>query len=226
MGGENPRMPAEDSDQDLQLQIARDRRLARRVLGGDERAIKAFCDEHLPKLYRFALARLPTEQDADDVVQVVLSNAARRMETYRGEAPLLGWLYQICRREISKHLEAAARHGTVVSIQQDAATERAVGSYSAPAADEPDSASGTEQFAAQVHAALDQLPANYARALEMKYVDGYSSKEIAQSMRLADAAVQSLLARARRAFRQLYDAAAFGLETQDGEQPKAPRRYR
>jgi RNA polymerase sigma-70 factor (ECF subfamily) len=219
-------MPAEQSDQDGQLQIARDKRLARRVLRGDQRAIKAFCDEYLPKLYRFALSRLPTEQDADDVVQVVLTNAARRMETYRGEAPLLGWLYQICRREVSKHLGAAARHGTLVSFQQDAATESAVAFATAPAADEPEVVSGTDQFAAQVHAALDQLPANYARALEMKYVDGYSSKEIAQRMKLADAAVQSLLARGRRAFRQLYDAADFGLETQDEGRTEVPRRYR
>ena len=44
----------------------------------------------------------------------------------------------------------------------------------------------------------------------MKYIDGFSSKEIAQRLGLADEATQSLLARARRAFRDLCDIEPVG----------------
>lgn len=172
-----------------------------------------FCTSYLPRIYRFALARLPSEQDAEDVVQVVLANAARRMETYRGDAPLLGWLYQITRREISKQLGAAARHADLVHLEQDAEAAEHVAQTPAPASDEPEVASGRAQFAGRIHALLDLLPDHYARALELKYVDGYSTREIARSLNMADVAVQSLLARARRAFRALCDQEQFGMDT-------------
>ena len=79
------------------LARSRDRTLARRMCDGDEAAIAEFCRDYLPRVYRFAAARVRVEADADDVVQNVMRNAARRIETYRGEATLLSWLLQICR---------------------------------------------------------------------------------------------------------------------------------
>jgi RNA polymerase sigma-70 factor (ECF subfamily) len=46
------------------------------------------------------------------------------------------------------------------------------------------------------------LPARYARALEWKYGDGFSVDEIARMLGLTTIAAQSLLARARVAFKQ------------------------
>ena len=48
---------------------------------------------------------------------------------------------------------------------------------------------------------LDHLPAKYADALEWKYVEGLSTKEIAARLELGSEAAESLLARARRAFK-------------------------
>ena len=208
---EQRKMPAASDNPTDELQIASDRRLARRICRGDQEAIQMFCNSYFPKVYRFALARLPTEQDAEDVVQVVLTNAARRMETYRGEAPLLGWLYQITRREVSKQLGAAARHADLLHVEEDASTAALVARIPAPESDEPDVASGRKQFARRIHALLDLLPDHYARALELKYVDGYSTREIARSLDMGDVAVQSLLARARHAFRELCDPREFSM---------------
>lgn len=177
--------------------------LAERMLRGDEAAMTEFCERHLPRLYRFALHRLPTPEDADDVVQIVLSNAARRIETYRGQSSLHTWLISICRREVAKHL-ARAGDQPLVSMFQGAAAEE-VANLPGPVADQPDRLTANGELTALVHEALDRLPERQARALELKYVDGYSSKEIARQLALSDEAVQSLLARARRAFRESCD---------------------
>ena len=95
----------ESSPKTAVMQIARDRRLAKRILAGDERALRDFVDQYFPRLYRYARHRLPSEADVEDVVQVAISQAARRLETYRGEATLLTWLIQICRHEISRRLQ-------------------------------------------------------------------------------------------------------------------------
>ncbi len=186
-----------------ELQIAQDRKLAKRMMRGDDSAIRAFCDQNLPKLYRFARNRLPAEQDVDDVVQVVITNAARRIETYRGEASLYTWLCQICRREMARHSASRARDAALVSFSEDSRLQQAVHDVPAPEAEEPEAIARRAELVAEVQHAMDQLPEHYAEALELKYIDGFSSKEIAGRFGLADEAVQSLLARARRAFREL-----------------------
>ena len=202
-----------------ELQIRRDRRLAKRMLRGDERAIAEFCSQYIPKLFRFACSRMPNEHEVDDVVQVVMANAARRIETYRGEATLLTWLCQICRREISKHLAARARHQNVVSLTEDEDAATAVENLPASSAEQPESATGRVEAIAEVQEVLDQLPEHYAQALELKYIDGLSSKEIAGRFAIADEAAQSLLARARRAFRERYESSIYnGVPDAPGDQ--------
>jgi RNA polymerase sigma-70 factor (ECF subfamily) len=49
---------------------------------------------------------------------------------------------------------------------------------------------------------LRRLPPNYARALEWKYGDDASVAEIGRMLGVSDDAAQSLLARARRSFRE------------------------
>lgn len=209
-----------------ELQIAQDRKLARRMVRGDERAIQAFCDQNLAKLYRFARARLPTEHDADDVVQVVLTNAARRIETYRGEAGLYTWLCQICRREVARHIASRARHEAFLAFSEDSEVSQAVLEVPASAAEEPEAMTRRAELIAEVQHALDRLPERYAEALELKYIDGYSSKEIAVRFGLADEAAQSLLARARRAFRDLCDIEPIGEDGADGSALRSERRTR
>lgn len=193
------------------LQIGRDQRLAARMLGGDARALREFCDTYLPKLYRYASARLPQPVDVEEVVQRVLGIAARRIETWRGEATLLTWLVRITRHEISRHLAQAARRRVFLSPSQDDAIGALVAAIEAPVGDEPEAAMRRGELVGLVQVALDSLPERYALALQMKYIDGLSTKDIAAQMQVADIAVQSLLARARRAFRTLCGDAVFAL---------------
>ena len=183
---------------------ARDRRLARRMCDGDDAAISAVCREYLPKVYRFALARVRVEADADDVVQIVMRNAARRIETYRGESTLLTWLLHICRHELSKRYARADRQPATLAFDDDDVLRAVVESIEASPTDEPERAAMREEMTTQLRCALEELPERYADALEMKYVDDMSSKEIAERLGIGDEATQSLLARARRALKEVF----------------------
>jgi RNA polymerase sigma-70 factor (ECF subfamily) len=162
-----------------------------------------FYDEYFPKLYRYAARRMKSPHDIDEVVQAALTAAARRIETYRGESTLLTWLIQICRHEVSKHYKFAMRTEEAIAFLDDDMLRAAVESLEAPALDEPESAAHRAELIGRVQMALDQLPARYSDALELKYLEGFSSKEIANHLGIGDDAVQSLLARARRAFREI-----------------------
>jgi hypothetical protein len=58
-----------------------------------------------------------------------------------------------------------------------------------------------------VQLVLDRLPNRYGDALEWKYIDGFSVAEIAERLALAPKAAESLLTRARTAFRDAFKAA-------------------
>lgn len=201
----------------IPLRLRQDQELARRVLKGDERALKAFIDEYAPRLFRYAQHRLGNLADVDEVVQATLAQAARRLETYRGEATLLTWLVQICRHEISSSLKRTSRSDMMEPFLNDDLLQAVVEQVADDSA-APEMEASRRELIGLVQFALDQLPEHYARALEMKYVLGYGSREIAESMGSSDDAVQSLLARARRAFREVCGEALATLYNDAGNQ--------
>jgi len=186
------------------MQISRDRRLVKRILAGDEKAFRQFFDEYFPRLYRYARHRLRCEADVEDVVQVVLAQAARRMETFRGESTLLTWLIQICRHEISKQLQQAQTHSDMMlPFLNDDLLCSIVESIEADPQSSPEHSTRRIELISLIQFSLDQLPEHYATALELKYVEGWNSKDIASRLKISDEAMQSLLARARRAFKDV-----------------------
>ena len=183
--------------------VHEDRALARRILGGDEAAFRELFDRFFPRLYRFALARMPGDPDAArDIVQQTFCKAIERLDSYRGEAALYTWFCQICRHAIVDHHRRGDRGTGKVVLLEDLPNARAVlESLAAPAADEPEAGVQREQVHRIVAAVLDALPGRYGEALEWKYVDGLSVREIAARLSLGEKAAESMLTRARESFR-------------------------
>ena len=181
--------------------------LIRRMLAGDERAFQAFFESHFPRLYRFVLPRVNrNEEAAREVVQASLTKAMRKLADYRGEAALFTWLCTFCRHEISAYYERMGRTPVPLSAAEpDAESRAAIESLWVHAEDDPEDAFRRGEVAGFVHAVLDALPSRYADALEWKYVDGMSVKEIASRLGLSAKAAESLLTRARVAFREAFE---------------------
>lgn len=185
---------------------AEDRLLARRVLAGDAAALRRFFDESYGRLYRFALSRLGgDEQAAEDIVQQTLSKALRKLSGYKAESQLYTWLCAICRNDIADWYRARGRYDERIVLAEDLPGIRAaIDSFRAPATDGPAQQFQHAEAARLIQVALDRLPVNYGNALEWKYVEGYTSKEIAERLDIGYEAAQSLLARAKRAFAEVY----------------------
>jgi len=196
--------------------VTDDTRLVREMLAGDERAFTAFFETYFPRVYRFALPRLARDEDAaKDVVQATLIKAMRKLGDYRGEAALFTWLCQICRREIADHVRSQRRHAAKVVLIEDSEEVRsALESIEAPSGDDPLRRADSRDLARLVHAVLDRLPNRYGEALEWKYVEGRSVEEIGHRLGIGHTAAQSLLARARVAFRDGLEA-VFGASAAD-----------
>jgi len=183
-----------------------DRQLVKRLRKGDERAFTAFFNDYFPRLYRFAQTNMQADRDAiREVVQGALIKAVRGMGNYRGEAALFTWLCAICRNEIADWQRRNARYRENILLVEDHPEIRAaIDSIALPESADPQQAQQRRELTRLVQVALDHLPPRYGDALEWKYIEGRSVKEIANRLAISSDAAQSLLARARRAFEEVY----------------------
>ena len=201
-----------------------DRRLVKRMLAHDAGAFNEFFSGYFPRLYRFARTRLGEDPDTTkEIVHVTLSKAIRRLGTYRGEAALFTWLCTICRNEINDHIARVARERKHVVLTEDLPDVRAaVDALSAPPSDDPEQTFRRLETTRLIQVALDRLPAHYGNALEWKYVYGLSVEEIAAKLGLGLDATQSVLARAKRAFHEVYGALTTDLVAARGQIGETP----
>ncbi len=185
-----------------------DKRLVKQLLAHDERAFDVFFNDNFARLYRFALTRLSNDPEgAREVVQITLTRAIQKLHTYRGEAALFTWLCAICRNEGSDWRARHSRYREHIVLTEDIPEIRAaVDSYLAPQEDSPEQHALRMEGLRLIQVALDRLPAKYGNVLEWKYIEGYSVKEIAARLELGHEATQSLLARAKRAFGDVYSS--------------------
>ena len=179
-----------------------DRALVARMSAGDQRAFDEFFHSSAPRLAAFAARRSGLDAaSVEDVVQNTLVKAIRNLGSYRGEAALFTWLTEICRHELADVYRKAARRPDHTSLDEPDSASR-YSNLRAPAQNEPAAQIDTEMRRSAVLSALRALPERYAVALEAKYRDGFSVDEIARLLGLTSTAAQSLLARARDAFRE------------------------
>lgn len=181
----------------------------RAMLAGDERAFEQFYASYMPRVYRFILKRVGRDASAaEELCQDVLIRAIQSIGSYRGEASLFTWICQIARNRLTDYWRQRQRRDAVEAFPEDdptiaAALETLEGNLPGPEAE-----GARAELLQLVEVVLDRLPPNYGDALEWKYIDGLSVAEIAQRLGLGATAAQSLLARARGAFRDAFSALA------------------
>jgi RNA polymerase sigma-70 factor, ECF subfamily len=185
-----------------------DARWRRRALAGDADAVKALADAVLEPLYRFCLYRVGRNAHlCEEVVQEVLVRALRDLERYdptRSADNVFPWLTGLARNEISRVL---SRERSMVSLEALWARmdQELLDLYdrleSEPLADDVLIREETREL---VNATMSQLPPHYRQALEAKYVDGQSVRDLAEWGRTTEKAVESQLTRARKAFKATF----------------------
>jgi RNA polymerase sigma-70 factor (ECF subfamily) len=186
-----------------------DRALADRMIGGEERAFDEFFDAYFSPMFRFALRRLDGNEDAaEEVVQAALSKAVTKMSSWRGEATLLTWLFTFCRHEIAAWWRKSQREPSSRAFSDDLADVEAI--LESRAVIDAAARASSKETSRVVQLVLDRLPRHYGDVLEWKYIDALSVNEIAARLGVGLKAAESLLTRARGAFRETFVAVAEG----------------
>jgi RNA polymerase sigma factor (sigma-70 family) len=154
-----------------------------------DRAFERLYRKHVHAVYRYALAVLHNQADAEDVTQITFMSAYRAFT--RGERPerAHNWLIKIAHNVCRQRFRESARRPQEVAF----------GPHDTLAAPQLD---GDIPTAEEIRRALGFLSFNQRAALVMRELEGRSYAEIGEVLSLSLAAVETLLFRARRALRE------------------------
>jgi RNA polymerase sigma-70 factor, ECF subfamily len=181
--------------------------LLARVGAGDPEALERFYDLAVDGLYAFVFYRVGKDAAlAEDVVQDTFLLALDRTREFDAKRGSLGsWVCQLSRNVIRGALRTRGRaqeQGMWDRIDEGLAEAFARMDGQALAHDVLEKRE-TQDL---VHVAMSHLSDAHRTVLERKYVEERSLAEIAAELELSEDAVKSLLARARRAFRETFQS--------------------
>jgi RNA polymerase sigma-70 factor (ECF subfamily) len=176
-----------------------DRLLIHSLQRGDPDAWGRLCDLYGDALYRYAYHRSCGDAHlAEDIRQDTLLAAADAIRTFRGDAPLFGWLCAIARRKIADEIRRIGRQSDLPDDDESgpAAAWRQLRGEPSP----EEWLQRAEHRGALIEA-LWSIPKSYRDVLLRRYVDGLSVDDVARQAGCSYKAAESLLSRARSALR-------------------------
>ena len=176
--------------------VQREELLRGAVLAGNEDAWRTWYDETFDELYRYVRWRCGGRRDwADEIVQETWLMAVRRIRRFDPrKGSFLAWLRGVAANLLRNDLRKRRR---LPKFHQSADGQMGETSKAGSPGDD-------RQREELVAAALDALSEREEGVLRAKYLEGRSVAEIALAGGETPKAVESLLSRARQAFREVY----------------------
>jgi RNA polymerase sigma-70 factor (ECF subfamily) len=167
-----------------------DEELMRAYIQGDMQAFRTLYRRHKGRVLGFLSARLGGRDEAEDVFQEVFFKVHSNRFKYRDEVPFLAWLFTIARN-------AAIDHGRKISTREKYLQLN------------PDLVENASEEPLAKHAItetieeLSSLNDSQRQALVLRFNEGLSFAEIADSMNLSQSNARKIVSRAVGKLRSL-----------------------
>lgn len=195
--------------------IPPDKKLVERTLAGDSEAFALLHKRYFGRVYRVALMRVRSAQDAEDIASETFVRAITHLKSFRfqGES-IFPWLSRIAANLAADQGRRAAGL-PVVSLDTPTADGVRALLEALPGAPDPFELADRNETQQLVRAAVAALPADQSEAILMRFGSDMPLKEIAAAMGRTEGAIKSLLHRALVNLRKslvsgVQDAEAFG----------------
>jgi RNA polymerase sigma-70 factor, ECF subfamily len=192
--------------------------LLQQAMDGNPDAQEQIFARHTGKLRRIAFRIVRNQQDAEDAVQDGLCRAFAKLDRFEGRSSFATWLTRIVinaalmiRRKRNGHREFS------LDEYLEVRPEKPQRELVAPEPN-PEQICRSTEIRALVARKVSQLPAGLRAALQLYELDGRSSADAMEALRIGRSAFKSRISRARRKvahdLRESFQPATCGLSAQ------------
>ena len=184
--------------------------LLARLRAGDEEAFAVLVDRHHAAMVRLAMTYVRSRAVAEEVAQDAWLGVLRGLDGFEGRSSLRTWLYRIVvNRAISAGLHERRHVPVEVSEFEDNNGRFAQdGHWVTPPvhwSDEVLERITAPEVAARIRQLIDQLPLAQRQVVTLRDVEGLSSGEVCEILRITEGNQRVLLHRARTRIRTLLE---------------------
>ena len=165
------------------LSIAVERDAVQRASRGDQHAVGLLYDAYVAPLYRFCVARVGNEADAEDLTEEIFLKVMRSIETFEWRAlgsgegeeersPFRAWLFRIARNHVISHYRRVGTRGTAGEVPEWL----------------PDDTPGPAELAEraitieEIFVAVEALPPAQREVIQLRFGAGLSIAETAEAL--------------------------------------------
>jgi RNA polymerase sigma-70 factor, ECF subfamily len=187
---------------------------------GDKRAMSRLLTLVSEPALRFGRGFCRDDDDAQEIMQDVLTSLVRSLPSFRGDAALSTWAYTVARHACMRRRRRRAHAPeTIESI--DAGDSAGMGALEVPhTSADPAHRFERRRMNELLEGAIATLPVSQREVLVLRDVEGLPAPEVGRILGLNQRAVKSRLHRARVALREAL-APVLGRSTVGGERSQA-----
>lgn len=161
-----------------------DRRLVKRILGGDKSATDRWVRETYPGVHRFLWHLTNSREDALDLTQQTFIRIREALPQFRFECPLKAWVFKVAYREFLHWARAKSRRPEAKLL------------------DQTDPRQALNEDSVLLLDSLRGLPTEMSEAFWLREVEGLSVREVAESLEIPEGTVKSRCHAARIKLRE------------------------
>ena len=142
----------------------------------NRKEIENVIEEYSDMVYRIALTRCGTIENAEDIYQDVFIKFSEKLPVFESEEHEKSWFIRIT-LNLSKNLKLSAWNKKVINLDENIEFET--------------------KEESDIFSVVCELPTNYKTVIYLMYYEGYKVKEIAKIMKKSEGTIKTWLSRGR-----------------------------
>jgi RNA polymerase sigma-70 factor (ECF subfamily) len=184
-----------------------DAELARDARGGSEAAYRELVARYAAPAVNFAYRLVHDRAVAEDLAQEGFLRVYQRLDTFDPERKFSSWFFQVLRNVTIDYLRVHRLPTASLDGLQEAGRSVQVADRVSAS---PEELAGRGELASAMTTALSQLRPEYREVVVLRYQEGLTQPEIAQTLGLPAGTVKTYLHRARKELADLLSALGWG----------------
>jgi len=172
--------------------------LIKDILNGDRNAVVNFYKTYSSRITHFVQRKLPREEDAQEIVNDIFLEAIDNLPKLQKHEHLNAWLYSIARNKIADYYRKRKVKSVLFSqmpfleiIEKEL--------------HQPEFELEKNRIRSKIETTLHNLSKKYRNIILMHYEENMPIKKVSEKLKISFQATQSLLFRARQAFKKTYE---------------------